>query len=64
MIFEKIYIIITIENPKEKVKKETRKMKNAETVAWVHTRNLLKNKEAKKLALLSIYKASTKHENV
>ena len=43
-------------------------MRNAETVAGVHThthtRNLLKNKEAKKLALLSIYKASTKHENV
>ena len=39
-------------------------MRNAETVAGVHTRNLLKNKKAKKLALLSIYKASTKHENV
>ena len=38
-------------------------MKNAETVARVHThththtRNLLKNKQAKKLALLMIYKA-------
>ena len=45
-------------------------MKNAETVARVHTHthththNLLKNKQAKKLALLSVYKASTKHENV
>ena len=43
-------------------------MKNAETVARVHThthtRNLLKNKQAKKLALLSIYKASTKYKNI
>ena len=44
---------------KEKVKKEAQNMKNAETVARVHThtRNLLKNKQAKKLALLMIYKA-------
>ena len=45
-------------------------MKNAETIARVHThththtRNLLKNKQAKKLALLSIYKASTKYKNI
>ena len=68
MIFDKIYIIITIENPKEKVKREALNMKNAETVARVHThthtRNLLKNKQAKKLALLSIYKASTKYKNI
>ena len=63
MIFDKIYIIITIENPKEKVKREAQNMKNAETIARVHThththtRNLLKNKQAKKLALIMIYKA-------
>ena len=46
---------------KEKVQREAQNMKNAETVARVHThthtRNLLKNKQAKKLALLMIYKA-------
>ena len=32
-------------------------MKNAETIARVHIRNLFKNEQAKKLALIMRYKA-------
>ena len=38
LLQNKIYCsIITIENPKEKVKREVQNMKNAETIARVHT---------------------------
>ena len=38
-------------------------MIKAESIARVHTRNLLENKQAKNLALLSIYKTDCKYEN-
>ena len=38
-------------------------MIKAESIARVHTRNLLENKQAKNLALLSIYMADCKYEN-
>ena len=38
-------------------------MIKAESIARVHTRNLLENKQAHDLALLSIYKTDYKYEN-
>ena len=62
----KSYIIITIGQTKRKIERGT-KMEKAKTFAGgerERATTLTNNNQAKKLALLSIYRASTKHESV
>ena len=59
----KKYCSIIIKNNQKKSIKEEPNMIKAESIARVHTRNLLENKQAKNLALLSIYKTDCKYEN-
>ena len=60
-------MIIAVVINQRKNKKEAQTMKKAESIAGVHThthtRNLLENKQANDLALLSIYKTDYKYEN-
>lgn len=63
---KKSYSIIVKKAGQKKNNKEEQNMIKAESIGrvYIHTRNLLENKQAKKLALLGIFKTGTKHEIV
>ena len=64
MIFNKSYIILFIEKIQKKSEKEAQNMRKAKTIAGVEkATTLINNNQAKRLALLSILRASTKHGN-
>ena len=65
MTLDKFYIIIIAEKIQKKSKKETQNMKRAKTFAGVkRDATLINNNQAKKLALLIIFKTGTKHRDV